>query len=327
VTDAEAQEAFDHVQKGFAIAERIDDAPLMSAALDGMAGITQAIDWPATVELSQRRIALSARIGLQERLDALQVLAWGSAQLGELDQAVAATEAAMAELQPGQNMVFALAAASWNGYCRALQGEWDTGAESIDDLRRRWLDAGRPAAAYALQGLLSGIDWARNRGADQHFDRWSAVANEIIANFRATHPVAAMSALMSLDLDRMADVVRRHERYPDRAHYVEHALALCADRGHAIPTEILDGLLARAGNVGLRVLGAQALRLRGIQNRSAEDLGSALETFNAIGAQRYAARVRVERGALNRDAEELESGLRQMRALGEGDLLQVKVSR
>ena len=288
-----------------------------------MAGITQADDWPNAVRLAKRRMGLADRIGLEERLDALQVLAWGSIQLGELDEALAAADAAMAQLQPGQNMTFAVAGASWSAYGRALQGDWTLTAASVDDLRRRWMDAGRPAAAYALQGILSGVDWARNRGDEASFDRWQPVALEIITSYPRTHPVAAIAALLSLDMDGIADVVIKHSRYPDRAHYVEHAAALCADRGHPVPAASLDDVIDRAERAGLRVLEAQTRRLRGIQTENVSDLAAALAGFDAMGAGRYAARSRVALGLLTGDSTLVASGNRQMAELGEGDLLPV----
>ena len=246
------------------------------------------------------------------------MLAWGSIQLGDLDQAVAAADAAMAQLQPGQNMTFAVAGASWSAYGRALQGDWASTAASVDDLRRRWMDAGRPAAAYGLQGILSGVDWARNRGDESSFDRWHPVAFEIISSFARAHPVAAIAALLSLDMDGVADVVSKHNQYPDRAHYVEHAAALCADRGHPVPLASLDDVINRAVRVGLRVLEAQARRLRGMQTENADDLSAALAAFDAMGARRYAARCRVAVGLLTGDATLVALGNQQMAELGEG---------
>jgi class 3 adenylate cyclase/tetratricopeptide (TPR) repeat protein len=326
-TEDDLSSARANVEQGLAVAEEIDDAQLISAALDALSGITQATDWRTTVALSRRRMALADRLDLEERLDALQMLAWASAQLGELEEAVAAADAAMAQLQPGQNMAFALAGASWSGYCRALQGEWDAAEASVDDLRRRWLDAGRPAAAYALQGLLSGLDWARNRGQDAPFDRWHSVAEEIVSSFPVAHPVAAMSAVLSLEMDGVTEVARRHERYPDRAHYVEHALALCADRHHPVPVAVLEEILRRSERSGLRVLWAQARRVKGIVTDDAEELSAALGAFEGMGARRYAARIRVELGSLTGDAELLKAGREQLDVLGEGALLRMYAER
>ena len=326
VSKADVEEALNNVRQGLALAEEIDDAPLISAALDGLAGITQADDWRNAVGLARRRMELADRIGLQERLDALQVLAWGSAQLGELEEAAAAADAAVAQLQPGQNMTFAVASGSWSAYVSALRGNWASTEAGVDDLRRRWLDAGRPAAAYALQGILSGVDWARNRGDEASFDRWQPVALEIITSYPRTHPVAAIAALLSLDMDGIVDVVSRHNRYPDRVHYVEHAAALCADRGHPVPVPSLDEVIARAERASLRVLEAQARRLRGMQTENADDLGAALAGFDAMGARRYAARARVEMGLLTGDATVVATGNHQMAELGEGELLS-RISR
>jgi class 3 adenylate cyclase len=321
VSDDDVREAEGHVQAGLALAEQLDDAPLVSAALDALSGITQADDWRTTVELTRRRMRFADRAGLEERLDALGVLAWGAVQLGELDEAAAAADAGLALLQPAQNMPFVLASASWSAYARALMGDWPRTEASLDDLRRRWIDAGRLSAAYALQGMLSGLDWARNRGADAAVDRWRDVANEIVSGFPSSHPVAAIAAVVALDMDAIAEVVRRHDRYPDRAHYVEHALALCADREHLIANEVLDDVLQRARRGNLRVLEAQALRMKGLSSREPADLERALEAFDAMHAARYAARVRVELGALTGAQAQLDEGLRQMQALGEDGLL------
>jgi class 3 adenylate cyclase/type II secretory pathway predicted ATPase ExeA len=317
VTDEDVDEAQSQVESGLALAERLDDAGLMSAGLDALAGVTQADDWAGTVEITTRRIAFAERLSLEERLDALQVLAWGSAQLGELQDTVAASDDALGLLQPGHNMTFVLAADSWSAYAGALMGDWPRITASLDDLRRRWLDAGAPSAAYALQGLLSGIDWARNRGAGAEMDRWSDVAGQIVNSFPGGHPVAAVNALLALDLEAMVAVIRDHERYPDRAHYIEHAIALCADRNHDLPVDLLDDVLIRARRVGLRVLAAQALRARGLRSRNVRELSAALDAFERMQASRYAARLRIELGTVQNDAALRGQGVREVAALGE----------
>ena len=323
VTDEDVREAKEQLTEGLALAEQVDDAELMSAALDALAGGTQADDWPGAVEISRRRIAFAERLSIEERLDAFQVLAWASSQLGELDEAARAADAATALLQPGQNMVFVLAATSFSGYVGALQGDWDRCEGSVDDLRHRWIDAGRPAAAYALQGLLSGLDWARNRGAESSYERWSEIAEDIITRYPDGHPVAATEAIVSLDLDAIADLVRHHDLYPDRAHYVEHALAICADRRHSIPDQVLDGVVERSKRVGLRVMEAQARRLIGLTRQQPKELRAALDAFETMRGERYAMRARLELGLLTDDASLIEAGWRGVDALGEGDLFDV----
>ena len=106
------------------------------------------------------------------------MVAWSSAVLGDLPEVIGTSQVAFDLLKPGQNAAFALAGASWHAYARALRGEWDELVASVDRLRHLWIEGDRPAAAYAVQGFLSGIDWARNRGADDQHDRWREVADD-----------------------------------------------------------------------------------------------------------------------------------------------------
>jgi len=319
VTDVDFAHADGKVREGLALARELDDATLVSAALDAMTA-TPVIDWRRTLELSRRRTAMGERLPLNERLDALGMVAWSSVLLGELPEAIEAAEHAISLVQPGQNAGFALAGASWNAYARALRGDWDEMRGSVEGLRQRWLEAERPAAAYALQGLLSAVDWARTRGEEELLERWRSVADAIVNRFAEGHPVRANAAALDLDLDGLADIVLHHERYPDRAHYVEHALALCADRRHALPAAVLDSVLDRAVRSALRLIEAQARRLRGMLNDAPEELQMAMDIFADVGAGRYLARTELELGALSGSEEQLASGRRRLAALGEEDL-------
>lgn len=325
-TEDEYREADELAHRGLALAEGLDDPLLISAALDTMTA-TVAPDWRLTLELSKRRTAMGERLPIDERMDALNMVAWSSAVLGDLEEAVRSSQTAIDLLLPGQNAGFALAGASWNSYARALRGEWDELLTAVEGLRHRWLDGGRPAAAYGLQGFLSGIDWARNRGASEYYDRWCSVADEIIGRFPAGHPVAALSAVSHLDLDGIAEIVVQHERYPDRVHYLDHAVGLCADHRHPVPTEILDALLASARARGMRVVEAQVLRLRGVLLGDPEDLRHALTHFAQIGASRFAARLHVELASATDDQALLAEGAAEMAALGESGLPSVAMAR
>jgi hypothetical protein len=132
--------------------------------------------------------------------------------------------------------------------------------------------------------------------------------------------VRANAAALDLDLDGLADIVLHHERYPDRAHYVEHALALCADRRHALPAAVLDSVLDRAVRSALRLVEAQARRLRGLLNDAPDEVQMAMDIFADVGAGRYLARTELELGALSGSEEQLASGRRRLAALGEEDL-------
>lgn len=80
-------------------------------------------------------------------------------------------------------------------------------------------------------------------------------------------------------MDRIVEIIGRPDRHPDRAHYIEHALALCADRAQAVPVASIDALVARSERSGMRPLEAQARRLRGVLRGDAGDLEHSLRTF------------------------------------------------
>ena len=180
---------------GLALAEQLDDPGLVSAALDGMSSISAQSTNPAAArEISRRRVAMGHSLPLDERLDALNMVAWTSALIGDLQQVIDETGEAMALMQPGLNPGFGIGALTWRAYALAVTGRWDELTSSVEQLRRMWIEAERPAAGYGLQGLLSGIDWARNRGDDELLQRWREVAAEIVERFDPGHPVAGLSA-------------------------------------------------------------------------------------------------------------------------------------
>lgn len=316
-TTRDIDEAAASVAAGLATAEDLDDPGLISAALDAMASHEQVMNPGRGREMSQRRAMMGKRLPLDERLDALTMVAWTSALIGDLDQVVTASDGALSLVQPGQNPSFALGAVSWHAYAAAVAGRWVDLVANVEQLRRRWLDAERPAASYGLQGFLSGIDWARNRGEDELLARWSEAASEIVAAFDPRHPVAGLAALITLDMAGIVEIVGHPDRRPDRAHYIEHALALCADRAQPVPNASIDALVTRALESGMRLLEAQARRLRGIQRGDIDELALSLAIFEEIGGGRYAARVRTELGSARGDEALLSQGMRELEAMGE----------
>ena len=102
-----------------------------------------------------------------------------------------------------------------------------------------------------------------------------------------------------------------------RLHYVERAVALCADLRHPIPIDGLDNLLSEARTRDQRLLTAQTLRARGIQEQAPDNLREALEMFRGFGARPLVARVEVELGQLTDDAALVASGTAGLEALGD----------
>jgi hypothetical protein len=316
-SDADLADAAASVAAGLEIAEELDDAQLVSAALDAMTSTEQSMNPAAAREMSRRRMAMGNRLPLDERLDALGMVAWTSAMIGDLPETSRAAEEAMAAVQPGQNPGFALGGASWRAYTAAMTGDWQGVVATIDFLRRLWIDVERPAASYCLQGVLSGIDWARDRDDDEHLERWREVASEIVERFDPGHPVAALAAVIRLEPAGLVDIVIHADRYPDRQHYVEHAAALCADRAVPVPIAAVEALVVRAEATGMGLLEAQARRLRGVVMKRDDDLARSLGQFQALGAARYVARLQTELGTVRGDREMIDAGFRALETLGE----------
>jgi len=112
-------------------------------------------------------------------------------------------------------------------------------------------------------------------------------------------------------------VVEGFRIFAGRLDYVALALGLLGDRRHAVSAGPLDELIAHVEQRGLRLVDAQARRLRGIQGADAGDLTAALATFDEIGARPFVARVRTELGMLSGDAALVDQGLDELEALGD----------
>ena len=315
------------VAEGLEIARQLDDAALMSAALDAMTSHAQAFDPASARELSRERLAMGGRLSVDERLDALNMLAWMSGMLGDLPEVLEASASALSMAEPGQNPGFALGGGSWQAYAQALIGRWDAMVASVTDLKGEWIYMERPAASYALQGVLSGIDWARNRGEDELVSRWREMGDEIISRYDRSHPVAALESLLILDQDGIGEVLAAHARFPDRPHYVEHAMAVCADHRYPVPVPAVEEIRDQAASAGMRILDAQACRLLGVTRGDTADLRESLRIFQSVGADRYAARVRSELGRLADDDKLLQQGDRELDDLGELDSLKRMAGR
>jgi class 3 adenylate cyclase len=320
-TEQDLAEAHRSVKEGLAIAEELDDPVLTSAALDGLSSEVQLSDPAEARDLSLRRVAMGARLSVDERLDALNMVAWTSAHLGDLSEVITSATNAMQLVQPGQNIGFSFGGPMWVAYAHSLLGDWSAMSGAVEELRRRWLDLQRPAWSFTLQGFLSGTDWARTRGEEDLAERWREPALEIIDRFDASHQVAALRAVAELDLGGIVEMVVHHRRFPDRSHYVDHALAICADRVQEVPLSTLDELLEEAARTQRRIVEAQARRLRGILRRDAGDLSRSLASLESMGAFRYVARARRELGLVRGDASLLEAGETALDRLGELDQL------
>jgi hypothetical protein len=310
--------------RGLAIADRLDDPRLRSAALDALTCCAQARGaWAQARRFSVERLAFEDRLDLHERLDAYTMVAWASALLGDLAQADRATASALGLFQSGQVHWWGLHSASWRAYTLTLLGRWDDALRVAEHARKIWAEGGLIPAAYCVHGFIAALDVARARHDGQLVDQYRAVLDEILKHFAADSLFGRLRPYARGDLDTLEqEVVRGFGTIPRaRQQLVERTLSLCADLGRTRAPDTIRPIAESAAADGLKLLEAQARRALGIAGRDVAELTRALAIFEEARAVPYAARVRCERALITGDEDELQGGMRALEALGDLDQL------
>lgn len=323
-TAADIAEAEASAGRGLAIAARLDDPRLRSAALDALTCCAQARGaWAQSRQFAQERLAFEDRLDLHERLDAYAMVAWAAALLGDLAQAEGATASALGLFQSGQVHWWALHSTGWRAYALTLLGRWNEALAVAEHARRIWAEGGLIPAAYCVHGFIAALDIARARHDSQLVDQYRAVLDEILRHFAADSLFARLRPYSRGDLARLeAEVIRGFGTFPRaRQQLVERTLSLCSDLDRVLAPEAIRPIVESAAADGLKLLEAQARRALGIAVRDTAELTRALEIFEEARAAPYAARVRCERALLTGKQTELEAGMHVLEALGDLDQL------
>jgi hypothetical protein len=301
------------------LATEIDDANLMSAALDAQGGVgTAKEEWLKVRQLAYRRLEFKERLSLYERLDAYSMVAWTSCLIGELHEAVRVSAAGVALVRPGQAPAPVLHTLAWRSYALCLVGEWDeclrVGARCV----AVWADTGRLAAGYALRGFLAALDVARARRDEGALEALGEVTDEIVRRYPAGHRYRPIEGY-----GRAGDsVLLANEGKPWRfaTEMYERTLGLCSDHGVFQSRDLVDSLLATALN-GYPLLEAQCRRAAALRDGDIEQLRLAEAIWVRVGAIPYSARARHEIGRLSGDRDALEAGRGDLERLGDIDYL------
>jgi class 3 adenylate cyclase len=323
-TAADIAEAEASTGRGLAIAERLDDPRLRSAALDALTSCAKARGaFAQSRQFAQQRLAFEQRLDLHERLDAHTMVAWASALLGDLAQADRSTASALGLFQSGQVHWWGLHSAAWRAYALTLLGRWDEALAVAEHARKIWAEGGLIPAAYCVHGFIAALDVGRARHDSQLVERYRAVLDEILRHFAADSIFGRLRPYGRGDIETLeAEVVGGFGTIPRaRQQLVERTLSLCSDLDRALDPEALQRIVTSAAADGLKLLEAQARRALGISRRDTAELTRALELFEETRAVPYAARARCERALLTRDQGELEAGLHVLEALGDLDQL------
>ena len=302
-----------------AIARRLDDPNLESMALDALSGTAQIRgDWRIGREYARRRLTFQDRLNMVEKIDAHSVVAWSSALLGDLDEADRVAAQGLAQVQPGQVPAWTLHMVVWRIYVLNLLGRWDEALLMGERARALWIESRKPAAGYALRGLMAVIDVARARQDDRLVESYREMLDAILMAFPADSHFRPWVGYGSGDLrlvaETLSEIARTLTGLPERA---ERGLNLLLDAGEGLSADRLGELLEFAEDGHFRPLEAQVRRGLGMVGRDLGMMTRALELWEEMAAVPYVARVRCERALLTGDHAELDNGLAVLERLGD----------
>ena len=303
------------------IGERLEDAVLMSTALDGIGSIAQMRgDYAELHATATRRLALGDRLPIAERIDAACMIAWCDMSTGDLADAEAVAGAAFAMLQPGQASNWSLHLSSWRALIGAASGDWEMALASANKAHALWLELDRAPTGYAMRGFRAALDIARARRDPDGAAHWREVIEDINSHFGPSNRRRLQAAHTAGDTAAIAAALGSSGFGALSDDVLERALGFASDRGVLLDDAVL-GRLEASAFPGARLVVAEIDRAKGLAHRDPAPLRAALATFDTSGARPSAARVRCELGRLTGDGALLEAGLRVLRELGDVDQL------
>jgi class 3 adenylate cyclase len=315
---AAAREA---ASQGLAIAVRLDDADLRSAALDALTALSDT--WPEALGHAFDRLEFQDRLELVERVDAHSMVAWCASTVGRLAEADIVSAQGLSLIQAGQVPTYALHLAVWRTYVLRLLGRWDDLGEVADHAVDLWVATGRSAAAFALRGFIAALEVARARREPDRVERFATIVREILDQFPETHPIRRLTGFLDSRVDALEAIlgdtesILADERVLARTDYVERALSRWLDHGRLLSPDVLRTILERAEEAGCRMLEAEIRRGLGLALDDADELRRALAVFELANAQPLRSRVQIELGRLVRDEHLVQVGLDGLKALGD----------
>jgi class 3 adenylate cyclase len=310
--------------RAMATARALDQGNVLSAAYDAAGAVEMGRDRMLRVaELARERHTFEDRVSTEERADAWIVQAWSETILGDLAAAADSAERARAGTVPGQASAFVLGATCWRVVSLHALGRWDEALAEALRAERAWQESELRAPWYAINGFLAAYSIARSRDDAVGAERWRSVVQRIDEWSDAEVRTRRLIAYVNHDLEALARrVVGEFRFFAGRQDYVHLTLGYLSDHRQPVDVAVLDDLLAYVDERELRLVSAQARRLRGIVTSDTNDLEQALVEFVRMGAVPSVARVRTELGALTGDAGMVDAGLDDLDRLG--DVTQVR---
>ncbi len=319
---ADVDAAMTAAAEALAIAERLGDGDLQSAALDGSTLGPLTDDRPTDgLTPVRRRLALAGLV-TSERLDAQIMLSWLEMLRGELAASETAAGAVRAGLGAGQAPAWVMGASGWRTDALWALGRWDDALVEAGRSELAWRESQIHAPSFALNGFLAAFSIAQSRRDPVDEAHWRSLAETVVQRSDVGARVRRMEAFYRDDLAALAtDVLAEHRLFYGRLDYVHRTLARLVDRRYPIEERILVELLDYVEHRDLRFIEALVRRGLGVLHGRTDQLREALAGFERSGARPFVARVQTELGRIDSDQTLFETGLRELERLGDLDQL------
>lgn len=315
-TEDEIKQALESATRALDIARRLDDPKLQSVALDALTGTTQEWhDWQPAREFARQRLRFKDRLGVEEKIDAYAMVAWGSNMLGELDDAERISAEGLAQIQPGQFPAWTLHLVAQRLYALTLLGRWDDVFPLADHALQLWNETGRAATGYATFGLMAAMDVARARQDPDRVQRYGEAIEAIVAAFPPGTASHQWIGYGILDLEAVEAAVERQAG--GQLQRFERGLNLLLDHDRPIQPDAVLTVLGLSQARGLPIVEAQIQRSIGRARGDPGALMRSIDLLERVGAKPYAARARCEKALLTGESAEMSAGLAVLERLGD----------
>ena len=301
------------------LARELDDADLMSAALDAMANIATNDDQiDEAIRVTDQRRPFADRLAFTERLDLLNMTAWLELLRGRLDVSERAAAEAREGISPGHASVWTMGASAWRTLALQLLGRWPDALAEAAKIERDWADSEVAVPAFAAHGLFAARAVARAQGDGAAASHWQGLLTTLLDRIEGTTRMHRLRAEIDDDLAGLHDGVLANFRdYVGRMDYVHLAAARLTDARYPADPALLEEIATYAEPRHLRIVEAAARRALGVLRGDPEQLEAALELYRWMGARPFVARLEAEIGLLKGDAGPVGSAISSLEQIGD----------
>jgi class 3 adenylate cyclase len=286
-----------------AIAERLDQPDLLSAALDSAYGMYFPVRYGPALRAALRRVELESRLTTSEISDAYNMCAWSSFYVGDYEASIRYGTRGI-ELARGLDPAEFAHGLTWRIKAKFMSGDWDGAMADQSELESLVKESGHHPPGYAQGAYAFTAFYLELRGrsdeADRHAellqfaprsldDRDDDPARNVVKGYELGYLARAFAHRGDLKRTRDAIVLDINEKFP------EHMAAACdllpLEQDWAAARELLPLMRQIADEGEVHPLAWFADRLEGQMEADREDLDRAIlllrasaDGFGALGA-------------------------------------------